>query len=103
MTDKISDKISTPILLMVAAILIVGIMGYHILSKSRYGMVVGIVYSDEPSAVVDREIVHEGNTIHGVKVVKIHKDKVEFESKWNRWTQRVEEQPSLSWPEVGLN
>jgi len=50
----------------------------------------GILYAgDNSSAVVDGKIVHEGETINGVKVIKIHKDKVEFERAGKRWTQKV--------------
>ena len=51
----------------------------------------GIVYSeDNPSAVVSNEIVHEGDEIAGATVVKIHKDRVEFEMNGKTWTQKVE-------------
>ena len=45
-----------------------------------FGMVTGICYSsDNPSAVIDNKtIVYEGDTIDGVTIVKIYKDKVEF-------------------------
>ena len=49
----------------------------------------GILYSDDPSAIVDGEIVKEGDTIDGAKVVKIHRYKVEFEKGRKKWTQRV--------------
>ena len=39
-----------------------------------------IVYSEEnASAMVSNRIVHEGDMVNGYKVVKIHRDKVEFE------------------------
>ena len=51
----------------------------------------GIVYSeDNPSAVVSNEIVHEGDEIAGATVVKIYKDRVEFEMNDKTWTQKVE-------------
>ena len=49
----------------------------------------GILYSDDPSAIVNGEIVKEGDTINGAKVVKIHRDKVEFEEDGEKWTKRV--------------
>ncbi|MDD5328014.1 MAG: hypothetical protein PHY02_09430 [Phycisphaerae bacterium] len=50
----------------------------------------GILYSeDKPLVVIDGEIVKEGGTINGVKVVKIHKDSVELERAGVKWTQRV--------------
>jgi hypothetical protein len=51
----------------------------------------GIVYSeDNPSAVVSNEIVHEGDEIAGATVVKIYKDRVEFEMNGKTWIQKVE-------------
>jgi len=56
-----------------------------------YRLVTGILYSeDKPSAVVGSQIVHEGDTLCGVNVVKIYKNKVEFEKSGKRWTQLVE-------------
>ena len=44
------------------------------------GWLTSIVYSEEnASAMVSNKIVHEGDMINGYKVVKIHRDKVEFE------------------------
>ena len=65
----------------------------------RRGVVTGIMYAEErSSAVVDSEIVYEGDTIHGVRVVKIHSDKVEFQRKNKRWSQGVQEKPNRAWP-----
>lgn len=44
------------------------------------GWLTSIVYSEEnASAMVSNKIVHEGDMVNGYKVVKIHRDKVEFE------------------------
>ena len=64
------------------------------------GLVRGILYSEtKPSIVIDdkRKIVYEGNTIEGVTIVKIHKDKVEFAKNDQRWTQKVGEAPKAHW------
>ena len=67
-------------------------------SKATHGLVKGIVYSSEkPSTVVDHQIVHEGETIHGVVVVKIYKDKVEFEKNGKKWEQKVQQTPEAFW------
>ena len=53
-------------------------------------IVKGILYSeDNPSAVIGNSIVHEGETIRGVSVIKISTDSVEFEMNGKRWTQKV--------------
>jgi len=58
--------------------------------SSKQVALTGILYAQgNQSAVVDGKIVHEGDTINGVKVIKIHKDKVEFESAGKTWTQKV--------------
>jgi len=44
------------------------------------GMVKGIIYhAENPSAIVRGKVVHEGETVDGYKVVKIHRDKVILE------------------------
>jgi hypothetical protein len=64
--------------------------------KPMYRLVSGILYSEnEPSAVVGSQIVHEGDTLDGINVVKIYKDKVEFEKDGKRWTQSIESKPSV--------
>lgn len=71
-------------------------------SADRHGLITGILCVEEkPSAVIDGEVVHEGETIHGVKVVKIYRDKVEFEKNSKRWTQQPREEPSSAWPIKG--
>ncbi len=50
----------------------------------------GIFYSDDdPIAIVDGEIVHEEDVVGDVKVLKIHKDEVEFERSGRRWSQNM--------------
>jgi len=53
-------------------------------------IVKGILYSeDEASAVIGNQIVHEGEKIQGVTVIRIGKDTVEFEMNGKIWTQKV--------------
>jgi len=53
-------------------------------------IVKGILYSEgNPSAVIGNSIVHEGETIRGVSIIKISIDSVEFEMNGKRWTQKV--------------
>jgi hypothetical protein len=66
--------------------------------EATHGVVAGILYStDKPAVVVDRKIVHERDTIQGVTVVKIYKDKVEFEKNGKNWTQKVQQKPAAYW------
>jgi hypothetical protein len=52
------------------------------------GLISAISYGDSPSVLIDGQIKRIGDTIHGVKIVKIQKDKVEFEKNGNTWVQR---------------
>lgn len=66
--------------------------------RATHGMVTGIIYSaDRPAAAIDRKIVHEGDAIGGVKVVKIYRDRVVFGKKGKGWDQKVGEKPGSSW------
>lgn len=49
-----------------------------------------IVYShDKPSAVVNGRIVHIGDEVNGVTILKINRDSVEFEKDGEKWIQKV--------------
>jgi hypothetical protein len=50
----------------------------------------GILYSeDKPMAIVDTQVVHEGQQVSGATVKKIDKDSVEFERNGRTWRQTV--------------
>jgi len=54
------------------------------------GLLASILYSTRLSSVViDGRILHEGETIHGVKVVRINKDTVELAKNARTWRQKV--------------
>ncbi len=54
-------------------------------------IVKSILYSeDNSSAVIGGRIVHEGEKIRDVNIIKITKDSVEFELNGKRWTQKVQ-------------
>jgi len=54
-------------------------------------IVKGILYSeDSRSAVIGSQIVHEGDQIRGVTVVRINKDSLEFEMNGKKWAQAVQ-------------
>ncbi|MBN2139271.1 MAG: hypothetical protein JW720_15825 [Sedimentisphaerales bacterium] len=57
-----------------------------------HGLVNGIVYgSQKRSALVDRKIVHEGETIYSIKVVEIHRRSIVFKKNDKSWVLRVGE------------
>jgi hypothetical protein len=80
-------------------------IGYYFLARAKGKVVVspkdvvvspkkvalkGILYSEgNSSAIIDGKIVKEGDIINGIKVAKIHKDRVEFEKDGENWTQRT--------------
>ena len=55
-------------------------------------LVVKCTVHDEnnPLAIIGKKIVHVGDTIAGVKIIKITKDSVTFEKNGKTWTQKVE-------------
>ena len=98
--------------LLFATTIILAMMGYHLWTegqrapaaaatepiKAKEGVVKGIFYTeDNPSAVLGGRIVHEGDMVGGVKVLKIQTNKIEFEKNGSRWSQEVQEKPSPKW------
>jgi hypothetical protein len=87
------------------AIGILGVAGYFVWSADLMSsvmdflptstskvIVTAIVYGEESaSAVVSGNVVHEGDTVEGCKVVKIYQDKVEFERKGKLFSKKVNE------------
>ena len=63
------------------------------------GLVSGIMYSQSrPSALIgNRIIVHEGEIVHGVKILEIYKDKVLFEKDSVTWSQAIGDAPASHW------
>jgi hypothetical protein len=89
-------------LLLLAANLVIWIVVYNVwagearipiwefLTANR-GMVTGIMYNQEnPCAIVYGEVVHEGDTIRGYKVVEIRREEVEFEKDGETLAKRVD-------------
>ncbi len=86
-------------LLALTAVIVV-ILGYSLRTTAEHGVVTGILYTIEnSSAIIDGEIVREGDVMHGVEVVKIHMTVVEFEKNHKRWKQRVGGRPNRAWLE----
>lgn len=65
---------------------------------NQHGVVTGILYVlENSSAVVDGQVVYNGDMIYGAKVICIEKSTVEFEKNGVRWTQRIREEPNPAW------
>lgn len=70
----------------------------------KMGQVTGIIYSDDkPSAVIGNSLVHEGDILYGVEIVKINFNNVEFERNGLAWSQRLREKPPKHWSNPPLN
>ncbi|MHC4158848.1 MAG: hypothetical protein ACYS18_12460 [Planctomycetota bacterium] len=89
-------------LLLLAANVVIWIVVYNVwagevqiplwgfLTANR-GMVTGIMYNPEnPCAIVHGEVVHEGDTVEGYRVVKIRREEVEFEKDGETLTMQVD-------------
>lgn len=63
------------------------------------GTVTGILSSDgTPLTIINGKVLSEGQSVNGVKVIKINRDSVEFENTSSTWSQKVNEPPSTNWP-----
>ena len=66
-------------------------------SPDSYFVVTGILFSEEsPLAMINGNVIREGKSINGVKVIKIQQDSVEFENANHRWSQKVNEPASAN-------
>lgn len=62
------------------------------------GMLCGIVHVEEKrAALINQKIVHEGDIINGVSIVRIERRKVEFEKDGSTWDQKVGGAPGALW------
>ena len=101
---KKTKKSSLHVLLLVFAVVIVASIAYYFWPKVKGTGITtkvtslfhkdvsltGIFYSDDdPIAIVNGKIVHEEDVVGDVKVLKIYKDKVEFERSGRRWNQNM--------------
>jgi thioredoxin 1 len=96
-TEKKNSNSSSRVLLLGFVVIIAAssaylfwptVKGTAVLSKDV--SLTGIFYTeDNPLAIVDGKIVHEEDIIGDLKVLKIYKDKVEFERSGRRWSQSM--------------
>ncbi len=64
------------------------------------GKLVAILYSPQnPSVVIDDNILHIGDSLHGVKLIRIYPDYVELAKNEKTWTQKLYQQPPAQWNE----
>ena len=62
------------------------------------GLISSIVYSErKPSAIIGDKITHQQETMQGVKIVRIYRDRVEFEKNGKKWEQKVREPAKAYW------
>jgi len=85
------------------AIVVLGGVGYYLwkadlispaldILPTSMVKVTAILYDEEnASAIVDGSVVREGDVIEGYKVIKIHREEVEFEKKGKRFTKKIYE------------
>lgn len=67
-------------------------------TATKTGTVVGILYNEKgPSALINHQLVYQGDVIKGVKILKIDRDKVKFEKNGRKWTQKMLDNPSSNW------
>jgi hypothetical protein len=61
------------------------------------GLIMAIAYSDKSSVLIEDALLSEGDTLRGVKVIKISEGLVEFEKNGSRWIQRAGDPPPPYW------
>ena len=102
---KKNNKCSLRVLLLGFAILIVAGIVYHFWPTIKGAWattatavfnndvsLTGIFYTEndpDPMAMINGKMAHEEDVIDGVRVLKIHKDKVELEKDGRRWSQTM--------------
>ena len=99
--------------IVVAAVAVCGMLGYKAATHAskdgkkeavverpepRFGVVTAILYCEEdPTVLIEDQILHEGDTIHEVKISNINSDKVQFDKQGQRWEQKVQEPAKPEW------
>ena len=60
------------------------------------GTITGIVYSaDKPNVLIDSQLLHQGDTINGVMVIKIYPDRVALGKGDKMWMQTIGQNPPV--------
>jgi len=58
-------------------------------TESGHPIITGIVYSDDPTVMINGRIFRQGDEVVGAKIIKINKNSVVFESGNQQWEQKV--------------
>jgi len=58
-------------------------------TESGHPIISGIVYSDDPTVMINGRIFRQGDEVAGAKIIKINKTSVVFESGNQKWEQKV--------------
>jgi type II secretion system (T2SS) protein B len=58
-------------------------------TESGHPIITGIVYSDDPTVMINGRIFRQGDKVVGAKIIKINKNSVVFESGNQKWEQTV--------------
>ena len=67
-------------------------------TEQHRGEVKGILYTGvNSSAMIDNQVLEEGDTIYGITIVKIYPKKVEFAKNGKIWSQKICEYPNPEW------
>lgn len=99
--------------LVLAVIAVCGMLGYKVATEAskdgkkdvvyarlepRFGVITAILYcDDEPTVLIEDRILHEGDTIHEVKILDISAEKVRFGKQADTWEQKVQEPAKPEW------
>jgi len=72
---------------------------YPLNSKQpKKGVINGILFSeDNPVALINNELFHEGDVVDGVLVVQITPRRIQFKKDGKIWEQAVLEKPNSAW------
>ena len=99
--------------LVVAAIAVCGMLGWKVATKAakdskkevvveraapRFGVVTAILYcEDEPTVLIEDQVLHPGDVIHDVKIISINEKTVQFGKNGEQWEQGVQEAAKAEW------
>lgn len=99
--------------LIIAALAVCAMLGYKVATKAskdgkkeevlvrpepRFGVVTAILYcDDEPTALIEDQVLHENDVIHDVKILDIGAEKVKFDKLGETWEQKVQEPAKPNW------